>query len=136
MYCGNKTNKCKLSGLLRILIIQNKGMQTSIPRDKVKGSGAAISTGYPMKFRKQREAITKGKIFFRCGDAPRDATHHNGIPCLQTWEGCQKDTYSRDFVILNHFPGKPNALNCKRVEGFWFPHWTGSAVRRSCENRI
>lgn len=39
-----------------------------------------------MKFRKQREAITKGKIFFHCGDAPRDASHHNGIPCLQTWE--------------------------------------------------
>ena len=72
--------------MLRILIIQNKGVQTSIPRDIVKGSGTEISTGYPMKFREQREAITKGKIFFGCGDAPRDATHHNGIPCLQTWE--------------------------------------------------
>ena len=50
-----------------------------------------------MKFRKQREAITKGEIFFRCGDAPRDATHHNGIPCFQTWGGCQYLANKFDF---------------------------------------
>ena len=53
-----------------------------------------------MKFRKQREAITKGKIFFHCGDAPRDASHHNGIPCLQTWEDVKNSILTEEISVV------------------------------------